>query len=197
MTATPPLGTDQRPHPLLLWSSAVLVVAVTVHELRYQGRVWWCAGGGWNLWSSDAWGPHNSQHLFDPYSLTHVLHGMLLWGILAWIAPGLDRAWRLWIAFVAESAWEMFENTRFVIDRYRDTTAALGYEGDSVANSLGDVLTCVVGYLLADRIGPWKSFAVVVGTELVLLLWIRDNLFLNIVMLVSPVESIHAWQLGH
>jgi hypothetical protein len=99
---------------------------------------------------SDPQGPHNSQHFFDPYSFTHVLHGVLLCGLLAWVVPRLAPAWRLWLAVCAEVLWEVFENSAFVIQRYRAATLAQGYEGDTVANSLGDILSCALGFMVFD-----------------------------------------------
>src|SRR5947209_7050197 len=104
-------------------------------QLRRQGRRWWCACGQPNLWSGDAWGPHNSQHLFDPYSLTHVQHGLIFCGLLAWAWPRMSLAWRLFVAVLVEASWEVVENSQFVIERYRSATAAQGYQGDTVANS--------------------------------------------------------------
>ena len=115
--------------------------------------------------------------------------------MLAWAFPRLKWTWRLCLAVCAEVAWEVFENSIFIIDRYR-AAAALGYEGDTVANSLGDVLCCAVGFLLARRLGLWGSVALFVAVEAVLLLWIRDSLLLNVVMLIHPVAAIKAWQAG-
>src|SRR4051812_33635579 len=109
----------------LPWLASLAVVAATVWQLRHQGRLWWCACGRWYPFSADAYGPHNSQHLFDPYSLTHVLHGFAFWWLLAWPAPRLAPAWRLWVATVLESSWELAENPRLVIERYRSATASL------------------------------------------------------------------------
>ena len=140
----------------------------------------------------------NSQHLLDPYSFTHLLHGFLLCGLLALIAPRLSAVWQLWLAGSIEAAWEVIENSEFVIRRYREQTAALGYHGDTIVNSLGDILVCSLGFMMARRLGFRRSFAVFVLTEVALALWIRDNLTLNIVMLIHPIEAIKEWQAeGH
>ena len=180
------------------WPWLVVAAALLAHvvALRAEGRRWWCACGRPTPWVSDAWGPHNSQHFLDPYSCTHVLHGLLLCGVLAWALPRRSWSWRLCLAVCAEVAWEVFENSQFVIDRYR-AAAALGYEGDTVANSLGDVLCCAAGFLLARRLGVWGSVALFFAVEAVLLLWIRDSLLLNVIMLLHPVDAIKAWQAGH
>lgn len=177
--------------PALTTLAVVFAAAVLLH---WQGRRWWCACGRWFLWSSDAWGPHNSQHLLDPYSLTHVLHGVILFGLLTFITPQLEFRWRFMLAVCIECAWEVIENSSFVISRYRAATAAQGYEGDSIANSLGDILSCAIGFYLASRLGWWKSLALFCLIELLLLFWIRDSLVLNVVMLIFPLKMIRGWQ---
>ncbi|HEX8294333.1 MAG TPA: DUF2585 family protein, partial [Pyrinomonadaceae bacterium] len=148
-------------------------------------------------WLGDAWSAETSQQLFDPYSLTHVLHGFALCGLLALLLPRAGWRWRLALAVAAEALWEVFENTEFVINRYREATAALGYNGDTVVNSLGDVLACAAGFLLARRLGALKTLLVFALTEAALLFWIRDSLLLNVLLLVYPSESLRAWQAGH
>ena len=108
----------------------------------------------------------------------------------------MSKIWRLALATFLEAAWEVFENTEFVIQRYREETAALGYNGDSIFNSFGDILTCIVGFMIAQRLGFKRSVLVFVATEIVLILWIRDSLLLEILMLVYPIESLKAWQIG-
>jgi hypothetical protein len=109
----------------------------------------------------------------------------------------MAASWRLALTTLLEAAWEVFENTEFVIQRYREETAALGYNGDSIFNSFGDILTCIAGFMIAQRLGFKRSALVFVATELVLLLWIRDSLLLEILMLIYPIESLKAWQIGH
>ena len=150
------------------------------------------------MWSGDAWGSDNSQHLLDPYSFTHVLHGFLFCGLIALIVPRLTEAWQLWLAVSMEAAWEAVENSRFVIERYREDTAALGYRGDTIVNSLADILLCGVGFLLASRLGFRRTVALFVVTEVALAVWIRDNLSLNVLMLIYPIEAVKEWQAaGH
>src|SRR5262249_17261203 len=149
-----------------------------------------------DLWWGDTRSEHNSQHPFDPYSFTHVLHGVLLCGLLSRLAPRLPPAWRLCVAVALEALWEVIENSDFVIGPYRSVAGGLGYEGDTIANSLGDIFSCVVGFLLARRLGLWGSLALFVVIEAVLLLWIRDSLVLEIVMLVHPNGAIRRWQAG-
>jgi hypothetical protein len=173
------------------------VLALTAYRLHAQGRRWWCACGRPYLWSGDPAGPHNSQHLLDPYSFTHLLHGVVFCGLLAWACPRVPAAWRLVGAVCLAALWELLENSAFVIARYRAATAASGYEGDSVANSLGDVLCCAVGFAVARRLGLRWSVVLFLVTEGVLLLWIRDDLALSVLMLVYPLPGIKAWQAGH
>lgn len=109
----------------------------------------------------------------------------------------MPQIWQLSLAIFLEALWEVFENTEFTIQRYRETTAALGYYGDSVANSLGDVATCGIGFWIARQLGLLRSFVAFALTELVLLIWIRDSLLLEILMLIYPIDWLKAWQLGH
>ncbi|HTU26306.1 MAG TPA: DUF2585 family protein [Pirellulales bacterium] len=173
-----------------------LILAATAIELHYQGRLWRSASGRLLLWVGDVWSSENSQQLFDPYSFTHVLHGFVLCGLAAWAVPRWPLAWRLCLAIALEAAWEIIENTPFIIDRYRQATIAAGYEGDTVINSLGDVLACGAGFLIAQRLGWRWSLAVFIAIELALLIWIRDSLLLNVLMLVYPFPQVKAWQMG-
>ena len=173
------------------------VLALALFQLRNQGRTWWCSCQQLFPWAGNIWSPHNSQHLFDPYAFTHILHGFAFCWVLMLVVPRMAASWRLALATLLEAAWEVFENTEFVIQRYREETAALGYNGDSIFNSFGDILTCIVGFLIAQRLGFKRSVLVFVATEIVLILWIRDSLLLEILMLIYPIESLKAWQIGH
>ncbi len=135
------------------WLGIAAVLAATVSQLHRQGRPWWCACGWLYLWVGDTQGPSNSQALFDPYSFTHVLHGLAYFGLLAWGIPRVAPAWRLWLALSIEAFWEVLENSDLIIQRYRADTIALGYNGDSIVNSLGDILSCGIGFALAWRLG--------------------------------------------
>lgn len=178
------------------WAAAALTLAATAVALRGMGRLWWCACGRAHVWVSDAWSPDTSQHLLDPYSFTHVLHGFLFCWLLMLVAPRLPAAWQMCAAVAAESLWELVENTDMVIGRYREATAALGYEGDTVVNSVGDILACGLGFAAARRLGLRWSLAAFALVEAALLLWIRDSLLLNVLMLVYPSEAVRAWQAG-
>ena len=180
-----------------LAAGLVLLLAATAALLRWQGRLWACACGRVLLWTSDAWSGDTSQHLFDPYAFTHVLHGVVFCGLLAWALPRVPLARRLLLAVAAEAAWEVVENTQLVIDRYREATAALGYTGDTILNSLGDLAACALGFLAAARLGLTRSVVFFLAVEAVLILTIRDSLLLNVVMLIYPLEGIREWQTGH
>lgn len=179
------------------WLAVAGVLAATAVALRLEGRLWICACGRLLPWVGDAWSPDTSQHLFDPYSFTHVLHGFAFAGLLALVWPRAGRRWPLVVAVALEAAWEVIENTEYVVNRYREATAALGYTGDTIVNSLGDVVACALGFLIARRLGAIKTLALFVAVEVVLLLWIRDSLLLNILLLVYPSETLRAWQAGH
>jgi hypothetical protein len=179
---------------VLPWFAIVVVPIGTALLLRSQGRLWVCSCGYLLPWSSDPWSSDNSQHLFDPYSFTHLLHGFLLCGLLALIAPRLSVVWRLWLTVSIEAVWEVLENSEFVIRRYREETAALGYHGDTIVNSLGDIVACGLGFVVAQRLGFRRTFALFVLTEVTLATLIRDNLTLNIVMLIHPIDAIREWQ---
>ena len=165
--------------------------------LWWMGRVWWCKLGDWAIYINQAWNSsHTSQHIFDPYTFTHVLHGVAFFWLTSLVLPKLANEWRFLIATVLEAAWEILENSNFIIEKYRENTASLDYFGDSVANSIGDVIACTIGFWVAVILGWWKSLAFFVLTELVLILWIRDSLLINILMLLYPIEAIKTWQMG-
>ena len=171
----------------------MLVATALVEHL--QGRLWTCACPN-HFWTSDAWSSQTSQLFFDPYSFTHLLHGFIFAGVLALLFRNISRTWRLVMAIAMECAWEMIENSNRVIDRYREATAALGYHGDSVLNSLGDVCCCGLGFILAARLGWRWGIAMFVTVELALTIWIRDSLLLEILMLIHPVPAVKTWQMS-
>lgn len=162
--------------------------------LRLEGRLWICACGRFMIWSGNTCSSDNSQHLLDPYSFTHVLHGFLFFWVIAWLAKRLKPSWQLSLAIAIEVAWEAFENTNLIIDRYRSQTAALGYTGDTVVNSFGDILCCTLGFMIARRLGLRRSLLVFAVLEIILIVWIRDSLLLEILMLIVPIDAIKAMQ---
>lgn len=172
-----------------------LVAAVGALELA-MGRNPTYTRGPARVWSGDINSAENSQQLFDPYTFTHVSHGVAFYGI-ARLALGPQAVMlRALVAIAAEAAWEVYENTDTVINRYRAATIALGYYGDSVVNSIFDILACAVGFALAWKLPPRATAAGVIALEIALALTIRDNLALNVIMLLHPVDAIRRWQLG-
>jgi hypothetical protein len=171
------------------------VVAAALAELA-MGRRIWGVGGVPGFWSGDIWSTHNSQFVFDPYTFTHISHGFLFFGILALALPKQPVFTRLVIATALEAAWEVLENTSYVINRYRTETISLNYFGDSVINSMADILACIVGFLIASRLPKRATIGLFVALEVGLLFWTRDNLTLNIVMLIWPIDAVRAWQSG-
>ena len=165
--------------------------------LRFEGRSFTCKCGHFAVWISDWCSSNTSQQLLDPYSLTHILHGFLFFWLMLLLFRRLSGSWQFWLALLLESAWEVFENTSFVINKYRTETAALGYEGDTIVNSLGDLACALVGFLVARKLGLWRSLIVFLLVEVVLTLWIHDSLLLQILMLVRPIEAIKSWQVCH
>jgi hypothetical protein len=164
--------------------------------LRIEGRNWFCECGELRFWISSPRSSHTSQHFFDPYSFTHLLHGILFYWVLNWLCPKWDWQWRVWLALLLECAWEVLENSPPVIDRYRATTAALGYVGDSMLNSLGDIVACLAGLLIASKYG-WKvGLTIFVATELALLITIRDSLLLSALSLFGQLDWLQQWQAG-
>jgi hypothetical protein len=185
-----------RLHERLPWIVIISIFVMLALQLRFQGRVWWCACGEPNPWSGNVQSRHNSQHLFDPYSLTHISHGIVLCQLLTLIGSKRPLAWRLAIAAFMESLWEVFENTSFVIERYRTATISLDYYGDSIANSLGDVFVCLIGFIIAQRMRWWGALTFFLLVEGLALIWIRDSMLLNILMLVYPIDTIKSWQMA-
>ena len=177
------------------WLAITAVLIATVLLLRAEGRLWICSCGRLSVWAGQICSANNSQQFLDPYSFTHVLHGFLYAWLLTLIVPRLTAAWQFWCAVTLGSLWELLENSDFIINRYRTETAALGYQGDTVVNSLGDILCCMLGFMIARRLGFRRSLLVFIGLELVLLIWIRDSLLLEILMLIRPVGALKAWQM--
>jgi hypothetical protein len=172
------------------------IAAVTMVLLFRRGQPWWCRCGRLAPWSGEIWSGHNSQHLADPYTLSHLLHGLVFFAVLRPLARWLGLGPRLVLAGALEAAWELFENAPAVIERYRTATMALGYSGDSLLNSLGDIASCGLGFWLAARLPARWSVALFLAVEVGMLAVYRDCLVLNVLMLVHPVGAIKSWQTG-
>lgn len=180
----------------LLIAAAVALTAAIVE--RAMGRVLVSKTGRLMLWVGEVSTAENSQQVFDWYSFSHLIHGIVFYAVLRL----LGRKWnwplglRLVMAVGIEATWEVFENTPFTIERYRKATIALDYYGDSVLNSMSDVLCCVAGFFLAAKLPAWGSVALIAAVEAFVGYMIRDNLTLNIIMLIRPIEAIKRWQNG-
>jgi len=174
-------------------ATALLVGAAAV-ALSVMGQPWTCRCGFVALWSGDIWSNQNSQQVADPYTFTHLIHGLLFFWLLVPLRRWASLGARLFLATMIEVAWELFENTDTVINRYREATISLDYFGDSILNSSFDVIACIVGFAIASRL-PWRaSVALMVAMEVTLALTIRDSLLLNIIMLIYPIDAIREWQ---
>lgn len=178
------------------WTVFLIALFVVFGAALYaMGRLPWCACG-LKLWTGDAWGSASSQHFADPYSTSHFIHGILFFAILVPLAAHIALRWRVSLAMLLEMGWEILENSPLIINRYRVATASLGYTGDTILNSVGDVLFMLLGFWMALRL-PWKwSAALVILIECVMLLLYRDNLTLNILMLLTPIDAVRQWQMG-
>lgn len=173
------------------------VLCAMAVQLRLQGRFWICACGYVLAWSGNINSADNSQHLFDPYSFTHVLHGFMFIGLVHLLWPRLAEAWKIVGVLTVEALWEVIENSAFIINRYRAATISIGYTGDTILNSFGDILACTLGALVARKLGVVKTLVLAGVIEAILLISIRDSLLLNIIMLIHPIEAIKVWQAGH
>lgn len=194
MSVPPSTGQDR-----LTWrtvAAAAVLAAAAAATLLAFGRVPICTCGYVKAWHGVVFSSENSQHLSDWYTFSHVIHGFGFYGLL-WI---VGRRWplgrRLVMAVAIESGWEIFENTDFIINRYREVTIALDYYGDSVLNSMSDIAAMTLGFALASRLPVRAIVAATVGLELFVGWLIRDNLTLNVVMLIHPFEMIRQWQMG-
>lgn len=180
-----------RPKPLIILAA---VLATTAAILWSLGRSPICNCGTIELWGEV--GPKQSQMLADWYSPSHIVHGFLFYALLHWLWPRAPQDRRFLVALIIEAGWEIIENTPMIIDRYREATIALGYLGDSILNSLSDIAMMALGFWMARRLPLWASVAIVLLLELIPLIVIRDNLTLNIIMLLAPSDAILNWQAG-
>jgi Protein of unknown function (DUF2585) len=190
--------TTLRPLPTALACAAIMVAVAAV--LFVMGRIPICACGSVKLWHGVVNSAENSQHLFDWYTPSHIIHGFLFFGLFALIRRltgwAISFVAALLLSLLIEGAWEIAENTPAVIERYRTATVSLGYNGDSIINSMADMASMIAGYFLASRLPVAVAVALVVGAELFVGWLIRDNFILNVIMLVWPQDWIKAWQSG-
>jgi hypothetical protein len=177
-------------------AAAIGIVCVTAVLEVTMGRTLTYRNGPVRIWVGDVQSDQNSQQISDPYTFSHVVHGALFYGLTHLTMGPASVGLRAVVSLAVEAMWEAYENTDTVINRYRAATIALGYYGDSVLNSVCDVLACLLGFVVASRLRWWWTVSWVVATEAVLAMMIRDNLTLNILMLMWPIEAIKRWQLG-
>ncbi len=174
----------------------VAVLVLTAGIELWMGRSLLGPDGKFGWWEGNIWNSENSQRLADPYSFSHIVHGILFYAVLWLVARKLPVRHRLLIALALEAGWEMLENSPLIINRYREATISLGYVGDSVLNSLSDILMMAIGFAFASRVPVRVSVAAVILMEVGCALWVRDNLTLNIIMLIHPVDAIKHWQMA-
>jgi hypothetical protein len=184
------IGNDARFAAVAL----VAVIALTAVIETGMGRSPLGPDGRFGWWDGDIWSSENSQRVADAYSFSHIAHGIIFYGLLFVAARRTPLPLRFLVALLLEAGWEILENSPIIINRYREATIAQGYVGDSVLNSCCDVLMMAIGYWFARRVSVLASVAAVVVMEVFCLIWVRDNLTLNVIMLIHPIEALKVWQ---
>ncbi len=180
-------------------TTAAVVLAVVIGLALTEwlmGRSLFGPAGRPILWVGGIWDANCSQGFADPYAFSHIAHGLIFFFLLWLVARRVPLRTRYLIAVILEAGWELLENSPIIINRYRDATIALGYAGDSIFNSVSDLVMMSLGFLFAWRMPVWASVVLLLVMEIGCALWVRDNLTLNVIMLLHPIEAIKTWQLG-
>ncbi len=189
---------DHRPYALrsyAIWLGlALAILAIQVLSEHYMGRLWICSCGEIKLFEPSVHSAGNSQHISDWYTPSHIIHGFIFYGLGFLVLRRYPIALRLAFATLIEAGWEILENSPIIIERYRAVTVSYGYEGDSILNSAMDTLSMAAGFVFAARAPVWLTIVIAIGFEIATAIIIRDNLALNIIMLVWPIDAIRQWQ---
>jgi len=184
------------PNRTTLFAAATSLIALQVCALHVLGQPWIAADGVVRVWEGDALSPLMSQELSDWYSFSHIIHGFIFFWLTKWLAPRLPLSMRLLICMGIEIAWEMAENSPFVIGAYRRQALAAGYAGDSILNSVSDVAMMAFGFFIASRLRGVHVIALALAFEVFTICMIRDGLALNVLNFIAPIKAIHDWQAG-
>ena len=187
-------GADSAPRTTTLIIAGLAVIVAGGVALYAMGHPLICTCGYVSLWAGDTYSSENSQHIFDWYTPSHIIHGIIFYWLLWLVARRFSVGTRALIALVIEVGWEVIENTPWIINRYREVTISLDYFGDSVLNSTVDSFAMLLGFFLAWRLPIWASVAIVLVLELIVGYFVRDNLTLNVIMLLYPLDAIRDWQ---
>jgi hypothetical protein len=193
MTGAGSVGNGRK---AVLHAAAVVVIILAIQIVTewLMGRVWICTCGTIKLWENEIYSSGNSQHFADWYTPSHLIHGFLFYGLAWLILRGRPLSLRIGLALLIESGWEILENTPLIINRYRAETISLDYFGDSILNSGMDTIFMVIGFFLAARMPVWLTVCLALAMEIWTGYVIRDNLTLNVLMLVWPLEAVRDWQ---
>ena len=182
-----------KKYRIVIISTFIILLVVGITEFIF-GRSPLGPDGKIGFWDGNIWSSENSQRIADPYTFSHIIHGLLFYGLLWLVARKIPAKYRFLIAVVLESIWEILENSSLIINRYRDATIAQGYVGDSILNSLCDIIWMSLGFIFASRTKVWICILLIIIMEVGCAYFVRDNLTLNIIMLIHPSDSIMNWQ---